>query len=78
VRVCIPVKKHHDQEAIWGGKGLFSYLFHIAVHHQRQSGQELTQGRNLETETDMEAKDVTVYWLSSPGLLSLLSYRTQD
>jgi hypothetical protein len=26
--------KHHDQEASWGGKGLFSLHFHIAVHHQ--------------------------------------------
>jgi len=34
--------KHHDQEASWGGKGLFSLHFHIAVHHQRRSGQELT------------------------------------
>ena len=26
---------HHDQDASWGGKGLFSLYFHIAVHHQR-------------------------------------------
>ena len=26
--------KHHDQEASWGGKGLFSLQFHTAVHHQ--------------------------------------------
>ena len=35
--------KHHDQEASWGGKGLFSFHFHTAVHHQRKSGQELTE-----------------------------------
>ena len=29
--------KHHDQEASWGGKGLFSLYLHIAVHHQRKS-----------------------------------------
>jgi len=40
--------KHHDQEASWGGKGLFNLHFCIAVHHQRKSGQELTQGRKLE------------------------------
>ena len=28
--------KHHDQEASWGGKGLFSLHFHIAVHYQRR------------------------------------------
>ena len=35
--------KHHDQEASWGEKSLFSLHVHIAVHHQRKSGQELTQ-----------------------------------
>jgi hypothetical protein len=32
VKVSI-LHKHHDQEASWGGKGLFSLHFHIAVHH---------------------------------------------
>lgn len=41
--------KHYDQEASWRGKDLFSLHFHIAVHHQRKSGLELTQGRNLDT-----------------------------
>jgi hypothetical protein len=26
--------KHHDQEASWGGKGLFGLYFHTVVHHQ--------------------------------------------
>jgi len=39
---------HHDQKASWGGKGLFSLHFHIAVHHQRKSGQELKQVRKQE------------------------------
>jgi hypothetical protein len=40
--------KHHDHEAIWGGKGLFSLHFHIAVHHQRKPGLELKQVRKQE------------------------------
>jgi hypothetical protein len=32
----------HNQEASWGGKGLFSLQFHIANHHQRKSGQGIT------------------------------------
>jgi hypothetical protein len=40
--------KHHDQEASWGGKGLFSLHFHAAVHHQRKSGLELKQVRKQE------------------------------
>jgi hypothetical protein len=40
--------KHHDQEASWEGKDLFNLHLHIALHHQRKSGQELTQGRKQE------------------------------
>jgi hypothetical protein len=68
--------KHHDQEASWGGKDLFSLYFHIAVHHQRKSGLELKQVREQEL-MQRPWRDVT-YWLASPGLLSFLSYRTQD
>jgi hypothetical protein len=68
--------KHHDQEASWGGKGLFSLHFHIAVHHQRTSGLELKQVRKQEL-MQRPWRDVP-YWLASPGLLSLFSYRTQD
>ena len=46
--------KHHDQEAISGGKCLFSLYFHIAVHHQKKSEQELTWGRKLEAGADAE------------------------
>ena len=35
----------HDQEASWGGKGLFGLHFQISVHCQRKSGQELTRER---------------------------------
>jgi hypothetical protein len=68
--------KHHDQEASWGGKGLFSLHFRIAVDHQRKSGLELKQGRKQEL-MQRPWRDVT-YWLASPGLLSLGSYRTQN
>jgi hypothetical protein len=71
--VSIP-NKHHDQEASWGGKGLFSLHFHIAVYHQRKSGLELRQARKQEL-MQRPWRDV-LYWLASPGLLSLLSYRT--
>jgi hypothetical protein len=67
--------KYHDQEASWGGKGLFSLHFHIAVNHKRKSGLELKQVREQEL-MQRPWRDVT-YWLTSPGLLSLLSYRTK-
>ena len=68
--------KHHDQKASWRGKGLFSLHFHISVYHQRRSGLELKQVRKQEL-MQRPWRDVT-YWLSSPVLLSLLSYRIQD
>ena len=67
--------KHHSQDASWGGKGLFSLHFHTAVHHQMKSGLELKQIRKQEL-MQRPWRDV-LYWLASPGLLSLLSYRTK-
>ena len=49
------------------------YTLHVAVHHQRISGLELKQVRKQEL-MQRPWRDVT-YWLASPGLLSLLSYR---
>jgi hypothetical protein len=44
-----------------GVNGLFSLYIHIAVHHQRNSGQELKQVRNLEAGTDVEAMEGAAY-----------------
>ena len=75
VRGSIPSQTSWPQSS-WGGKGLFGLHFHPAVHHQRNSGQELKQVRKQEL-MQRPWRDV-LYWLASPGLLSLLSYRTQD
>jgi hypothetical protein len=64
-------KKQVGEERIYS-----AYTFHIAVHHQRKSGLELKQGRKQEL-MQRPWRDVS-YWLASSGLLSLLSYRTQD
>ena len=68
--------KHHDQEASWGRKGLLSLCFHTALHHQRKSGLELKQSKKQEL-IQRPWRDVT-YWLASPSLLNLPTYRTQD
>jgi hypothetical protein len=65
-------KKQVREESVYS----FSLHFHIAVHHQRKSGLELKQVRKQEL-IQRPWRDVP-YWLASPGLLSLLSYRTQD
>ena len=49
--------KHHDQKSSWGGKGLFSLYFHIAVHHWKKSGEEFIQRRSLEAGADVEAME---------------------
>jgi hypothetical protein len=75
VRVSTPAQNIMTRSK-WGVGCLFSSHFHIAVHHQRKSGLELKQVRKQEL-MQKPWRDVT-YWLASPSLLSLLSYRTQD
>ena len=67
----IMTKKQGGEERVYS-----AYTLHVAVHHQRKSGLELTQGRKQEL-MQRPWRNVP-YWLASPGLLSLLSYRTQD
>jgi hypothetical protein len=40
--------------------------------------QKLKLGKNLEAGADAEAMKDAAYWLASHGLVSRLSYRTQD
>jgi hypothetical protein len=70
LRVSIPAQSIMTKVS-WGGKGLFSLHFHIAVHHQRKSGLELKQARKQEL-MQRPWRDVP-YWLASLGLLSLLA-----
>ena len=53
-----------------------AYTLHTALYHQGKSGLELMQVRKQEL-MQRPWRDAH-YWLASPGLLSLLSYRTQD
>jgi hypothetical protein len=52
------------------------YTYRFVIYHQRKSRLELKQVRKQEL-MQRTWRDV-IYWLASPGLLSLLSYRTQD
>jgi hypothetical protein len=52
-----------------------AYTFHIAVDHESKPGLELKQIRKQEL-MQRPWRNVS-YWLASPGLLSLLSYRTK-
>jgi hypothetical protein len=51
-------------KATGGGGGLFQMQFQIAVHHQAQWGQELTQGRDLGAGADAAHGGDAAYWLA--------------
>ena len=57
-------------------KGFIQLTLPYCCSLPRKSGLELKQVRKQEL-MQKPWRDVT-YWLASPGLLSLLSYRTQD
>jgi hypothetical protein len=73
VRVSIPAQNIMTKKQI-GEESLFSLHFHIAVHHQRKSGLEFTQGRNLEAGADAEPMEGCCSLDASPGLFSLLFF----
>lgn len=74
-RVSIAATKHHEVKKQVGEDRVFQLSLPGAGHHQRNSGQERTQGRILGAGADAEG---CYLWDCSSGLLSLLSYRTQD
>jgi hypothetical protein len=50
--------------ASWIRKHLFPLHFNsTAVHHRRESGQELKQARNLDAGADAEAVEGAAFWL---------------
>jgi hypothetical protein len=59
-----------------GRKGFIQFTLPYCCSSPRKSGLELKQVRKQEL-MHRSWRDVP-YWLASPGLLSLLSYRTQD
>ena len=59
----------------------FTHRSTETVHYLKKSGQDLKQGRNLEAGTDAEDVEeccLLLLLFSLHGLLSLISYRTQD
>ena len=73
LRVTIAVKNHRDLSHS-RRKALFALCFHITVHHERKSGQEIKQGRNLEAGAGAEATDgfyllACSSWLAQPAFL---------
>jgi hypothetical protein len=65
VRVTIAAVKHHDQEASWGGKGLFSLHFKIIVYHWSGTHRAGTWRQELKQRPWRGA----AYWLAQPAFL---------
>jgi hypothetical protein len=64
LKVTTAVLKITMTKKTWGGEGLFSFCFHTTVHHQRKSGQEAKQGRNLEQELMQKTWTGAAYWFA--------------
>jgi hypothetical protein len=74
VRVSIPAQTSGPRNKL-GRKGFIQLILPYCCSSTRKSGLELKQVRKQEL-MQSPCRDVT-YWLASPGLLSLLSYRTK-
>jgi hypothetical protein len=75
LNVSIPAQTSCPRSKL-GRKGLIQLTLPHWGSSPRKSGLELKQVRKQEL---MQSPwRVVPYWLASPGLLSLLSYRTQD
>jgi hypothetical protein len=75
VRVSIPAQTSGPRSKL-GRKGFIRLTLPYCCSSPRKSGLELKQVRKQKL-MQRPWRDV-LYWLASPGLLSLLSYRTQD
>lgn len=64
----------------WGGKVSFGLYLYITVHHQKKSGKEMKQGRDLELGDFAGAIEgcCLLTWHPSHNLLGELSYGNQD
>ena len=78
IRVLIAALKHHEQKASWGERIYLTYiltsLFIIEGSQDRNLNRAGTWGQELMQRPWTGA----AYLLAPHGLLSLLSYRTQD
>ena len=74
VRVSIPAQTSRLRSKL-GRKGFIRLILPYCCSSPRKSGLELKQVRKQEL-MQRPRRDVP-YWLASPGLLSLLSYRTK-
>jgi hypothetical protein len=78
VRVSIPAQTSQPRSKL-GRKGFFQLTLPYCCSSPRKSGLELKQVRKQELMQRPRGWGGGVfYWLASPGLLSLLSYKIQD
>lgn len=54
---CCDIMKHNAKNKVSGGKDLFDLQFHITVHQEKKSEQEVKQEINLEAISDPETME---------------------
>lgn len=54
---CCDIMKHNAKNKVSGGKDLFDLQFHITVHQEKKSEQEVKQEINLEATSDPETME---------------------
>jgi hypothetical protein len=77
VSVCISAQNIMTKKQV-GKESVYSAYNSTFLFITKGSQGRNSQGRNLEAAVDAEAMEGAAYWLASPGLLSLIFYRTQD
>jgi hypothetical protein len=77
VRVSIVATEHHDQKASWREKDL-AYTSTLLFIIEGSRGRNTSSCRTWRQELTQKAWRDAAYWLAPHGLLSLISYRSQD
>jgi hypothetical protein len=71
LRVSIPAQNIMAKNQVGEERVYSIYIFHIAVHQHRKSGQKLTQGRSMEAGADGEAMKESYLLACFPWLAQL-------
>jgi hypothetical protein len=77
-RVSITVVENHDQKQIGEERVYLSYASISLLITEGNQDRNSSRAETWRQEPMQRPWRGAAYWLASPGLLSLLSYRTQD
>jgi hypothetical protein len=76
--ISIASIKHHDQKLSWGEMVYSAYISILLLITKGSQDRNSNRAGTWRRELMYQLWRGAAYWLASPGLLSLFSYRTQD